>query len=90
MRYTATKAWTAALGATATAITTALATVEVVLDDGNLDMSEYGIIAVAAATLIGTVWGVWKNPNRPIPSYGVTQHTPDDGCLDQPNKGNVY
>jgi hypothetical protein len=61
---TAVKAWVAALGATLTALTAAVATAQVVLADGKLDFSEYGTIAVAAATLIGTIYGVWRAPNK--------------------------
>lgn len=66
MKYTPAKAWAAAIGTIATAIATAMATVQVVLDDGALDFSEYGMIATAAATLLGTIYAVWKTENKPV------------------------
>lgn len=70
---TAVKAKVAAIGATATAIATAVATAQVVLDDGQLDIGEYGTVAVALATLIATVWGVWRAPNKPKQDTPVTR-----------------
>lgn len=66
MKMTAAKAWAAAIGTIATALATALATVQVVLSDDRLDFSEYGTIATAAATLLGTVYAVWKTENKPV------------------------
>lgn len=66
MKFTKAKMWAAAIGATATAIATAAATAQVVLDDGQLDASEYGTIATAAAVLFATIYGVWKTENKPI------------------------
>jgi hypothetical protein len=71
MKLTKAKAYAAALGATATALMTALATAQTVLDDGALDATEYGLIATAAVTLLGTVYAVWRVPNVPATS-GVT------------------
>lgn len=65
MKYTKAKMWAAAVGATATAIASATATAQVVLDDGQLDASEYGTIATAVAVLLATVYGVWKTENKP-------------------------
>lgn len=64
--FTKAKTYAAAIGGTLTALVTALATAQAVLDDGALDAAEYGLIATAAATLIGTVYAVWRTPNRPV------------------------
>jgi hypothetical protein len=58
------KAVVAAIGATATAVMTAVATAQVVLDDGALDAGEYGTLTTAAITLAVTVWAVWRVPNK--------------------------
>lgn len=61
---TAGKAVAAAIGATLTALTTALAAVQVALDDGALDAAEYGTLTTAAVVLVGTVYAVWRTPNH--------------------------
>lgn len=58
------KAVVAAIGATCTAVMTAVATAQTVLDDGALDIGEYGTITTAAITLAVTVWAVWRVPNK--------------------------
>jgi len=63
---TAVKAWVAAVGATATAVATAVAAVQVALDDGSLDIGEYGTVATAVLVLVATVYGVWRAPNKRI------------------------
>lgn len=63
---TAAKAWMAALGASLTAVTTALATVQLVLSDDAVDLAEIGTLAVAASTLAATVYAVWKTPNKVV------------------------
>lgn len=68
MRRTA-KAWVAAIGGTLTAATTALAAVSLALADDAIDVAEVGALATAAATLVGTVYGVWRVENeKPIKS----------------------
>lgn len=67
------KMWTAAIGATATAVLTACATASTVLADDRVDFTEYGTIAAAVAALAGTVWGVWRVPN--------TFQKPADGAI---------
>jgi hypothetical protein len=62
--FTAAKAKVAALGVTLTAATTALAAVQVALDDGALDFTEYGTIVTALATAGATIYAVWRTPNR--------------------------
>lgn len=62
---TAAKAIMAGIGATATAIGSAAATASVVLADDKVDFTEYGTIATAVALLIGTIYAVWKTPNKP-------------------------
>lgn len=61
---TTAKAKVAAIGTTLTAITTALATVTVVLDDDKIDFAEIGSIATAVAVAAGTIYGVWRTPNK--------------------------
>jgi sugar phosphate permease len=65
VRTTAAKAWIAAVGGTLTALTTALATAAVVLDDDRLDVSEVTAVTLALVTLASTVWGVWAARNKP-------------------------
>lgn len=65
MNLSKAKMWVSAIGATATAILTACATAATVLGDDRIDFTEYGAIAAAAATLAGTVWGVWRVENKP-------------------------
>lgn len=66
MEFTKAKMWVALIGGSLTAVTTCLATVAVVLDDGLLDVEEYGLVAVALGTLITTVRKVWSTENRPV------------------------
>lgn len=63
---TAAKAVAAAIGATLTAATTALAAVTLALSDDKIDFAEYGSLATAALTLGATVYAVWRTPNRPV------------------------
>lgn len=65
VKTTAAKAWVAAIGATLTALTTAVATATVVLDDDAVDLSEVTSITTAVVALAGTVYGVWKTVNKP-------------------------
>lgn len=66
MQYTKAKTYAAAVGGTLTALMSAVATAQVVLDDGALDIGEYGLIATAVATLASTVYAVWRTPNQVI------------------------
>jgi hypothetical protein len=66
MPTTSHKAWIAALGTTLTSITTALATVQLVLDDDAIDLAEYSTLATAGITLVATIYAVWRTPNRPV------------------------
>lgn len=66
VKVTAAKAWVAAAGSTLTALTTALATASVVLDDDAVDMGEIVPITTAVVTLAATIYGVWKARNKPI------------------------
>jgi hypothetical protein len=68
IRTTKAKAVVAAIGTTATAVTTALATVSVAVGDDAIDVSEVGVILTAVASLVSTVYGVWKTTNRRIPN----------------------
>lgn len=60
------KAITAGVMTSLTAVMTCLATVQVVLDDDKVDISEYATVAGAVASLVATVYAVWKVPNRPL------------------------
>lgn len=63
-----TKAIVAAIGGTLTALTTALASVNVALSDNTLDSSDYSSLALAIVTLVSTVYAVWRVPNKPVSS----------------------
>jgi hypothetical protein len=63
---TAAKAYVAAIGATLTALTTALGVVSVAVGNDAVDASEMGAIVTAVVTLCATVWGVWRVPNQPV------------------------
>ena len=65
-KLTAAKAIVAALGTTLTALTTALATVSVVLSDDAIDLPEVSALVTAAVTLTATVYGVWRTHNKVI------------------------
>lgn len=61
---TAAKTVVTAIGATLTALTTALATVQLVLSDDAVDFAEYGTLTTAAVTLLATVYATWRVPNQ--------------------------
>ncbi len=62
LRVTKAKTYMAAAGGTLTALTTALATAQVVLADDAVDLTEVSTVLLALVTLGGTVYGVWKAP----------------------------
>lgn len=66
VKVTGAKAVVAAVGGTLTALTTALATVSVVVGDDAIDITEVGALVVAGGTLVSTVYGVWKTRNKPV------------------------
>lgn len=68
MKFGKAKMWAAALGGTLTAVTTFVAAVQVALDDGAWDATEYGTVATALVVLIGTVRAVWQVENKPLTS----------------------
>lgn len=55
----------AAIGTTLTAITTALATLNIALDDDAIDLSEVAGIVTAVLTAGATIYAVWRTPNKP-------------------------
>lgn len=61
---TSAKTVVAAIGATLTGLTTALATVQLVLSDDAVDLAEYGTLVTAGVTLLATIYGVWRTPNK--------------------------
>lgn len=63
-RFTAAKAWVAGIGATLTAVTTALATVQLVLADDAINLPEISTLTTAAVSLLATVYAVWRVPNK--------------------------
>lgn len=65
------KAVASAIGATATAVTTAMATVSIVLGDDVVDAAEIGSVVTALAVLVGTVYAVWRTPNPPVDDPAV-------------------
>ena len=67
MKFTAHKAWMAAVGTTLNAFTVFWASASLVLSDDAVDLNEYGSLATAVATLVGTVYAVWRVENKRIP-----------------------
>lgn len=63
-QVTAAKTVAAAIGATLTAATTALAAVTLALSDDKIDFAEYGTLTTAALTLGATIYAVWRTPNK--------------------------
>lgn len=61
---TSVKAWVAALGVTLTAISTAVAAVQVALSDGSLDGGDVASIITAVVVASGAIYGVWRAPNK--------------------------
>lgn len=68
MKFTTHKAWMAAIGSTITALSTFWASASLVLSDDQVDLNEYGSLATAVASLVVTVYAVWKVQNKPIGS----------------------
>lgn len=68
IRTTAAKAWVAAAGTTATAITTALAAVSVALSDDAIELPEVAGIVTAVLTAASTIYAVWRVPNKVVRS----------------------
>lgn len=64
MKFSKAKTVAAAIGSTLTAITVALAVVQLVLGDGKIDTGEVATLATAAVTLVSTVYAVWKTENK--------------------------
>ncbi len=60
------KAIVAGIGTTLTALSTAVATATLVLDDDRVDLAEVTSITTALVTLGATVYGVWWTRNRPV------------------------
>lgn len=77
MKTKPTKAILAAIGGTLTALMTALATAQVVLADDALDLTEYGTVVTAGATLVATVYAVWKATNKPVEPTQTTAYRSD-------------
>jgi hypothetical protein len=70
MEFTPHKAVISAIGVTLTAAGTAWAAVELALSDGGFDAGEIGATASAVAAAIGTIYAVWRVPNRALPTGG--------------------
>lgn len=58
------KAIAAGIGSTLTALSVALTVIQLVIDDGRVDVGEYTTLFTAAVTLVGTVYAVWKTENK--------------------------
>ncbi|HTS10086.1 MAG TPA: hypothetical protein VMP68_31270 [Candidatus Eisenbacteria bacterium] len=65
VKTTAAKAWISAIGSTITALTTFYAAVQVATADNGLDAGDVSSLLVAGVALVGTVYGVWRTPNKP-------------------------
>lgn len=65
MKFTALKAKVAAVGATLTALLVALGPLQDALADGKLDLREATTLGGVVVTLVGTVYAVWRAPNKP-------------------------
>lgn len=58
----------ASIGATVAALAVALPVVSDVLSDEKVDVGEVSSLIAAFIALAGTVYAVWKVPNRPVNS----------------------
>lgn len=65
IKVTAAKAVAAAIGTTLTAGTTALAAVQLAVEDGALSFDEISSTGLAIATAGATIYAVWKVRNTP-------------------------
>lgn len=70
MEFTKHKAVISGVGTTLTALATAWAAVEVATADGTLDIGEYGPLATAVATVVATIYAVWRVPNQVVTATG--------------------
>lgn len=70
MEFTPHKAVISAIGVTLTALTTAWAAVELAVADGAVSADEIGSTASAVAAAIGTIYAVWRVPNRVVTPSG--------------------
>jgi hypothetical protein len=71
MEFTKHKAVVSAIGTTLTALATAWASVELAVSDGGFDAGEIGSTATAVAAAIGTIYAVWRVPNRAVSATGT-------------------
>lgn len=62
IRVSAAKTWVAAAGTIVTALLTALAAVQLAVEDGSLGVDEIGSVAVAVIAAVSTVIGVFQAP----------------------------
>lgn len=65
-KLTPAKAIAAAIGTTLTALTTALATVQLVLADDAVDLAEVSTLAAAVVAAGATIYAVWRTPNKVV------------------------
>lgn len=56
----------AAIGSTISAVSVFWASASLVLSDDQIDLNEYGSLATAVATVVATVYAVWKAPYQPV------------------------
>lgn len=62
---TTAKAKVAAIGSTLAALVTFTTVLSTSLADNHLDASDYGTLSTAAVIAVGTIYGVWRTPNKP-------------------------
>lgn len=75
LKFTAAKTVAAAVGTTLTAVTTALAAVSVVLADDAVSIEEVSAVVAAVVTAGATIYGVWRTPNKVVPTAPVGNRT---------------
>lgn len=77
-KLTSAKAVAAGIGLTLTSLTTALATVQLVLSDDAVDFAEYGTLTTAAVTLVASIYAVWRTPNKVVTTYARGRTASED------------
>jgi hypothetical protein len=72
--FTKAKAIAAGIGASCTAVIVFLGVLLPDLADNKIDATEIGALVVAVVSLFGTVYAVWRTPNRIVTSQNNDQH----------------
>jgi len=71
MVFTKAKAWVAGIGSTLTAIVVAIGVLSGALQDNKIDGGEIATLISTAVTLVGTVYSVWRVPNKVVDKTSV-------------------